>query len=257
MQSGRIGLKRVRRELDPRACTQPVPKPYEPKPYEPKPYEPGLVFKKITVEATIGRITPGRITPEIRFGQCSGAPRSPVFNEVHAYTDASNKGGIGIMWELFEGNRAPLSSRVRTEKDNNNTEMTAIFFALLLSDPTKHLTVFTDSQTALDKLATFKEGDTGRLAALARYVMWLAQNRLAPTSFVKVKGHAGIEGNERAHELARQGRLCNGWRPVPASNTYPPNIYTLRDYANECGLPTKDTPFFDTDLESPFDDRDS
>jgi ribonuclease HI len=188
---------------------------------------------------------PPAVPPCVRFefGRRGGQlppppPTPPTPHEQHVYTDASNNGGIGVVWiragtdELHDR----LASRT-VANDINTAELTAIFFAVLLSDPCKKLTVFTDSQSAMLALAAKDRARGGVAAAqLARSVLWLTGQRRAPTVFVKVKAHASVAGNEVADSLARIGRRCCAWPRIPtaASVTQYPSL--MRAYLAQCGI---------------------
>lgn len=168
----------------------------------------------------------------VRIGYCLGQPCQPSTDQHHAYTDGSGHGGIGVRWDWPDGNHSYFMCCVK-EKDTNTTEMSAIFFAVLFSDTDKDLTVYTDSQTCLYFLVNAKLTDKRRMAHLARLIMWLTRHRQASTSFVKIKAHAGIEGNEHADRLALQGRAIH--RPCPKI-PWAIDRSTLEAYINNCGL---------------------
>lgn len=160
------------------------------------------------------------------------------------YTDASSRGGIGVAWVVPGGATQCLAAR--TDDDTTGmAELTAIFFGVLLSHPDKALTVFTDSQDALNRLlATVQHravGKNARAEQLGRTIVWMTKLRTAPTTFAKIKAHAGVEGNEVADTLARAGRRCAPWPRVPCATSASQYASLLRVYVERCGIDARHT----------------
>lgn len=128
---------------------------------------------------------------------------TPDAGHVIAYTDGACSGnpgpaGLGLV---------VLSTEQRIERyeylgraTNNVAELTAILRALDEIDPKVKATIHTDSKYAIGVL------QKGWKAKANRELIETLRAELAPRSvrLVYVKGHAGIELNERADELARQ-----------------------------------------------------
>lgn len=133
-----------------------------------------------------------------------------------------------------------LASRV-SEKNSNNAEMAAIFFAVLLSDPVKDLTVFTDSEACLTKLNKTQQNCSvdDRLTRVAKTVAWVASHRTGATQFVKIKAHSGVRGNEDADTLARDGNRRPPWPRVPRWKD--PDVATVKRYLNSCNIDPSQT----------------
>jgi len=122
---------------------------------------------------------------------------------VHVYTDGASSGnpgpsGIGVL--LRYGSHEKEISRYIGSATNNIAELEAIRVGLsLIKNPALPVRVYTDSSYALGLLAKgWKARKNQKLVADIRKIVSDFEN----ISFVKVKGHAGDAGNERADGLA-------------------------------------------------------
>ena len=130
----------------------------------------------------------------------------PENEAVQVWTDGACTGnpgpaGIGVLI-LHEGRIVELSESLGMAT-NNIAELTAILRGLeKLEDPNVSVDVVTDSSYCIGLLTQgWKAKANQELVATVRKAM----ERFTDLRFVKVKGHAGVDGNERADELARQG----------------------------------------------------
>lgn len=156
--------------------------------------------------------------------------RRPNPTEQHVYTDASYRGGMGVVWCDHAGSRVTLALK-SSERDINCTELNAIFFGVLLSDSHKDLTVFTDSELSVKVL---HEGIRSRkFQPLASCILTLVRARRGTTRFVKIKAHSGIPGNDRADALAKKAGWTGLALPWLPDDPTPPS---LRTYLESCGI---------------------
>ena len=125
---------------------------------------------------------------------------------IQVWTDGACTGnpgpaGIGVLI-LHEGRSTEISESLGLAT-NNIAELTAILRGLeSLEDPSLAVDVVTDSSYCIGLLTKgWKAKANQELVAEVRKAM----ERFSDLRFIKVKGHAGVEANERADELARQG----------------------------------------------------
>lgn len=138
------------------------------------------------------------------------SPLAPLI----AYTDGSGTrahlpSGAGVV--IYDGD-APIleASRHLGLGTNNHAELSAVRVALAITDAPEHrarpLIVRSDSEYTIGALTSRWEPREGaanaRLIAIIRKAL-----RTRAVTFEHVKGHAGIEGNERADKLAGLARL--------------------------------------------------
>jgi len=126
-------------------------------------------------------------------------------DSIVAYADGAcsgNPGPAGLGVVILEGATPTEMGGPLGQATNNIAELTAIDRVLdVVSDPGKPLVIYTDSAYAVGVLSKGWKAKAN-LALIGR-----VRDRLAKrpaTRLVHVRGHAGIELNERADELARE-----------------------------------------------------
>lgn len=124
---------------------------------------------------------------------------------VQLWTDGACSGnpgpaGVGVFYERA-GETREISEFLGVAT-NNIAELTAILRGLeLVSDPATPVDVMTDSEYCIGLLGLgWKPKANQELVASLRKVY----TRFTDLQLVKVKGHAGVEGNEKADALARE-----------------------------------------------------
>ncbi len=130
-------------------------------------------------------------------GACSGNPGPGGWGAVLSYGD--------VVRELHGGERATT---------NNRMELTAVISALEALKRPAPVRLYTDSKYVLDGITKWVPGwqrngwKTASKQPVKNMDLWqrlVAAMEPHEISWQWVKGHAGIAGNERADELARQG----------------------------------------------------
>ena len=144
---------------------------------------------------------------------------------VEIWTDGACKGNPGIggwgayliygkhVKELFGGEK---------ETTNNRMELTAVIEALrLLNRPCK-IVLHVDSSYVKDGITKWIDGwkaknwRTANKQPVKNVDLWQALEEQIARHEIEwrwVKGHAGIEGNEKADQLANKGCEKMGWKP--------------------------------------------
>lgn len=144
---------------------------------------------------------------------------------VEIWTDGACKGNPGIggwgayliygkhVKELFGGEK---------ETTNNRMELTAVIEALrLLNRPCK-IVLHVDSSSVKDGITKWIDGwkaknwRTANKQPVKNVDLWQALEEQIARHEIEwrwVKGHAGIEGNEKADQLANKGCEQMGWKP--------------------------------------------
>ncbi len=122
---------------------------------------------------------------------------------IHAFTDGASSGnpgpsGIGVL--LRFGKHEREISRYIGEATNNIAELTAIKVALSeIRKPELPVRIYSDSSYALGLLAkNHKAQKNQELVESIRNLM----KRFSDLTFIKVEGHKGVAGNEKADKLA-------------------------------------------------------
>ena len=140
--------------------------------------------------------------PKTRAQDLSHTPHGAP-DTVHIYTDGASSGnpgpaGIGVL--LRYGSHEKEISRFIGEATNNIAELEAIRVGLgELKDTRLPVRLYTDSAYAhgVLTLGWKAKKNTALIRAIKKRMATLTDVRL-----IKVKGHAGEEGNERADHLA-------------------------------------------------------
>jgi len=142
-------------------------------------------------------------------------PTEPVGDEVVAYCDGACSGnpgpsGLGAVL-IWDGGRRELSEYLG-HGTNNTAELTAIMrVAQGTPDASRPLRIYTDSSYSIGVLTKgWKAKANKELIAEAKSAL----RGVEDVELFYVKGHAGIELNERADELARESveeRASSGW----------------------------------------------
>jgi len=136
----------------------------------------------------------------VELGQRRGADVA-----IQLWTDGACSGnpgpaGAGVLYE-YKGETRERSEYLG-QGTNNIAELTAILRGLeMVDDPSHAVDVMTDSEYCLGLLGLgWKPKANQELVAKLR----ATYARMSDVLLVKVKGHAGVPGNERADELARE-----------------------------------------------------
>jgi ribonuclease HI len=146
-------------------------------------------------EKTDGKATCSQETNDNKIAQ--------IKNAIQMYTDGASSGnpgpaGVGVL--LRYGEHEKKISRYIGEATNNIAELEAIRIGLLeINNPNLPVLVYTDSNYAFGLLTQNWKAKKNRL--LVSEIRDLI-SKFRHLRFIKVKGHAGDEGNEIADKLA-------------------------------------------------------
>ncbi|MCI5896772.1 MAG: ribonuclease HI [Candidatus Aphodousia sp.] len=133
------------------------------------------------------------------------------------WTDGACKGNPGPGgWGVFMrwGNRTKEMCGGEVSTTNNRMELTAVIEALRVIKRPVPMTIFLDSQYVRNGIEKWMDGwkkkgwRTASGSAVKNVDLWQALDDLIARHDIEwewVKGHAGIEGNEKADELANRG----------------------------------------------------
>jgi ribonuclease HI len=154
--------------------------------------------------ARLKRASAPSVSTTKKRAQSAALPKAPK-DSVVAYADGAcsgNPGPAGLGVVIIEGSSRTEICEPLGQGTNNIAELTAIERVLdAVSDPGRPLVIYTDSNYAVGVLSKGWKAKAN-VALIAR-----VRDRLAKrpaTRLVHVPGHAGIELNERADELARE-----------------------------------------------------
>ena len=133
------------------------------------------------------------------------------------WTDGACKGNPGPGgWGVFMrwGDRTNEKCGGETSTTNNRMELMAVIEALRAIKRPVPMTIFLDSQYVRNGIEKWLDGwkkkgwKTASGSAVKNVDLWQALDDLIQKHDIEwewVKGHAGIEGNEKADELANRG----------------------------------------------------
>ncbi len=133
------------------------------------------------------------------------------------WTDGACKGNPGPGgWGVFMrwGDRTKEMCGGEVSTTNNRMELTAVIEALRAIKRPVPMTIFLDSQYVRNGIEKWMDGwkkkgwRTASGSAVKNVDLWQALDDLIARHNIEwewVKGHAGIEGNEKADELANRG----------------------------------------------------
>jgi ribonuclease HI len=145
-----------------------------------------------------------------------GSRDQPPLKSIVAYTDGASSGnpgpaGIGIVLR-FGSHEKEISESIGIAT-NNVAELTAIRTALKAIRTTRiPVRLYTDSQYCYGLLSLgWKPKRNEGLVAAVRKLM----RRFEDLKVLKIEGHAGIDDNERADRLAREGITGGQARKLP------------------------------------------
>ena len=116
---------------------------------------------------------------------------------------------------------------------NNTGELTAILEEVIhaISENWSAIVVHTDSQWSINVLTG--KWKARRRKTLVNYIKQLLKCFPAKVCFHWVKGHSGVEGNERADKLADEGKISLGRF---GTNSQPPPIAVSRVNVKDCDM---------------------
>ncbi len=142
------------------------------------------------------------------------AKSAPEGNEIIAYCDGAcsgNPGPAGLGAILISSDGRKELSEYLGRGTNNIAELTAIMRVLQEAEPGRKLEIFTDSKYSIDMLTkNWKAKKNAELIDALR----LLYKAHGDVELIHVRGHQGIELNERADELAVQAvqdKVDTGW----------------------------------------------
>jgi ribonuclease HI len=133
------------------------------------------------------------------------------------YTDGSltikehNNATMGFGWTTATFPTAEVKGRIENWPSSTRPELAAIWTAILAVPTQTKLRIKTDSQAAIDSIeeglsiTNRKKWLKKNNSCIVRNICSLVRNKDISLELVKVKGHSGIEGNERADTLAKEG----------------------------------------------------
>ena len=110
-------------------------------------------------------------------------------------------------------NNCSFNCSTKTWPSSTRAELLAIYTALLTIPNNRSISIYTDSQAAIDGIHKSRSyfAHNKWLSAnnrnLLNNIEFVTNFKSLQVVYVKVKAHSGIEGNELADSLANQGRL--------------------------------------------------
>lgn len=160
----------------------------------------------------------GGANPLLSFGPQPATIVLPP-DAIEIFTDGScapNAGPGGWAFAVYRGSKEVHSAfGGAAPTTNNRMEMQALMEALRWLDPARAALIWSDSQYVVNGCLTWRHGWkrknwTRGKAVLANTDLWEDLDGLLEARVVDVRwtrGHVGTIGNERADELAEEGRL--------------------------------------------------
>lgn len=171
----------------------------------PREGEPVAVSQAARPTASGARAVRGGQAAPTSVGKSAASPRSLAPGTIEVWTDGAcsgNPGPAGLGVHVRDGARIVELSEFLGEGTNNIAELMAILRGLeLVGERGARIAVMTDSEYSLGLLTKgWKPKKNQELVAELRALA----SEFKDLTFIKVAGHAGIAGNERADVLARR-----------------------------------------------------
>jgi len=125
---------------------------------------------------------------------------SPLLNKIIVYTDGASSGNPGPAgWAAIFPDEEISGAFYGT---NNVAELEAIVSAIEFGPSNSHLEIRTDSMTCINWITRKWRAHQPNIARMLRHLRFVASARNVRFDLRHVRGHSGVEGNERADKLA-------------------------------------------------------
>ncbi|KAM7290273.1 hypothetical protein ISCGN_026918 [Ixodes scapularis] len=174
----------------------------------PPPWEDEAVVDHRPIKQNVDKDQKGRRNNAAKKHAESVQDVRPGSETVHVYTDAAvteDGGGTAIAWFCLN-TESKANFAFHKKHSTKEAELRAILFAVedesLTPEGSKHLRVYTDSKEALATCR--KRNSPSKTVKKIKARAKTLKSRGVKITISWVPGHAGIEGNERAHEAARE-----------------------------------------------------